>query len=585
MPHALKPKGDAPSKDKPYAVWDIETANWTRFLICGLYDGSRFETFTSLTTFLKHIVDKYPTWDFFAHFGGRFDHLFLFKEFIVNFYRLRHGNAKVWEIEDMIPRGSGLYSFKVLHKPTDKWVRFFDSSAILPFGLRRLTENFKVEHPKQEIDYTKITKVTPKLVRYLEYDCKGLYECIQKFYQWPIIKKAGPAKSLASQSLKVLQTYLESPIYGFSQKLDRKIRPAYFGGRTEIFRLLFHSKKGERLNCYDVNSLYPYVMSENEYPNEYLGKSHVYSKNDFGFWHCQVDVPKGLYVPPLGIVHRGKFMFPTGKFPAFITTPEVEYCRSLGCRVEVLHGHVFSNGGKFFRPFIKALYRIREKSESGSVDNTLSKLLMNSSYGRFGLRFDREQFVIDNGALGLRSTVAPIEFTVDGVIYRLMIKEVDFDGFSNVAIAAYVTAYARIHMHKLLTACGADIYYTDTDSLFTTREIATSNSLGDVKFEYSCTSAVFLLPKTYANEKKIVMKGFDKKKISDFTLEDFEASLRGDMKRLKILEEPRFQTFRKALRSGELVSMSKGGIRQLRSQYDKRVVLNDYNTRPHHIGE
>ena len=81
------------------------------------------------------------------------------------------------------------------------------------------------------------------------------------------------------------------------------------------------------------------------------------------------------------------------------------------------------------------------------------------------------------------------------------------------------------------------------------------------------------------------MKGFDKKKISDFTLEDFEASLRGDMKRLKILEEPRFQTFRKALRSGELVSMSKGGIRQLRSQYDKRVVLNDYNTRPHHIGE
>ena len=45
---------------------------------------------------------------------------------------------------------------------------------------------------------------------------------------------------------------------------------------------------------------------------------------------------------------------------------------------------------------------------------------------------------------------------------------------SNVAIAAAVTSYARIEMMKLktlLTSLGIKIYYTDTDSLFTDKEI------------------------------------------------------------------------------------------------------------------
>jgi hypothetical protein len=60
---------------------------------------------------------------------------------------------------------------------------------------------------------------------------------------------------------------------------------------------------------------------------------------------------------------------------------------------------------------------------------------------------------------------------------------------SNVAIAAAVTAYARIEMMKLkalLEALGIKLYYTDTDSLFVDKELPAyliGNELGQLKDE------------------------------------------------------------------------------------------------------
>lgn len=107
------------------------------------------------------------------------------------------------------------------------------------------------------------------------------------------------------------------------------------------------------------------------------------------------------------------------------------------------------------------------------------------------------------------------------------------------------------------------LYYTDTDSVFTTKKMRVGNKLGQVKLEYECDSACFLLPKTYINNgvkgekftKKLTMKGFDKKKIKHFTLEDFTLALRGDLKNLHIYQAPKFATLKTALKRNAFLDM------------------------------
>lgn len=583
MAHALKPIDPENLKEsRPYAVWDIETSHWTKFLVAGFFDGSHFRSYRRMSTFLSDLFDRYDGWDIFAHFGGRYDHLFALRALLSEIHR-----GVEFELGALIPRGSGIFCFDATRTKDGKQstVRFYDSSALLPFALARITENFGVTHVKQQIDYSKITKVTPELLEYLEYDCRGLYESLTAFFSWPLVKSCGRSYSLASQSLRVLRTFIKKPIAALKADLDLSIRRGYFGGRVEIFRLV-KEPSGKKLRCYDVNSLYPFVMRNNEFPNAFQYETDSF-ENKPGFWQCEIDTPK-VHIPALGIVHKKKYIFPTGTYEAFISTPEVLYLRSLGYKVHVTHGHVFSNAGKIFEEFVDTLYEIREKSKKDSVDNTIAKLLLNSCYGRFGLNHRKEQLVFDEGQTGLKFVGGEeIILNVDGKNFRLMTKGVEIETFSNVAIASYVTAYARIHMHRQLEACGDDIYYTDTDSLFTTRELPTGRGLGELKLEYECGSACFLLPKTYVAEgvegkvsKKIVMKGFDKKKISGFTYDDFLQCLQGDLKRLRVVQEPKFATFKTAVRMGKLVTMTKASHRQIRSQYDKRIVLKDWSTKP-----
>src|SRR4029077_4008077 len=112
------------------------------------------------------------------------------------------------------------------------------------------------------------------------------------------------AYTIASQAFKVLRTFLKEDLWSLSPELDFELRKSYYGGRVEIFRPLYKDKKP--LYCYDVNSLYPSVMKGNTYPNGFSFETHKFYDNGTGFYQCKVKVPKKMYLPPLGIVLKGK---------------------------------------------------------------------------------------------------------------------------------------------------------------------------------------------------------------------------------------------------------------------------------------
>lgn len=76
--------------------------------------------------------------------------------------------------------------------------------------------------------------------------------------------------------------------------------------------------------------------------------------------------------------------------------------------------------------------------------------------------------------------------------------------FSSVVISAAITAYARIHMAKLkldILNNGADVYYTDTDSIVTNKELpkdmVDAKALGKLKLEHKIDKAIFISGKLY----------------------------------------------------------------------------------------
>ena len=113
------------------------------------------------------------------------------------------------------------------------------------------------------------------------------------------------------------------------------------------------------------------------------------------------------------------------------------------------------------------------------------------------------------------------------------------------------------------------------------------------------------------------MKGFDRKKTQAFNLEDFTSALEGDLRLLRMDEQPKVATFKTALRYGELLMMKNDPVtlkaiherkeqeyltktgkkkkyvreeykmseRAIKSSYNKRIIIKEgWDTKPIHLG-
>lgn len=577
-PYALTPlKKPAPAV--PFGVIDIEGRKWIEFLTLGFYGphyscskhrpasarkGGQSPGLSSPDFFHFEDIHAALDWLFahgpdciFAHFGGIYDFLFILDAAL---------RSKEYTLESLIPRGSGILCFTL--RNSVRGITFRDSSALFPFALKTLTESFGVSHKKKEWDHTKTTQVTPDLIEYLKYDCVGLYEVINRFYNVSAIKRVGPKFTVASQALQVFRGTLRDPVPSCSTSADIFVRRSYAGGRVEIFKPIYSNRAP--LYLYDVNSLYPFVMRDAEMPGAFLGCSERYDAEKMGFIDCEVHVPKETRLPLLW-VKSPKFIFPTGNLRGVWSMLEIAMAVSAGVKITRVHKCAyFESAGPIFKSYVTEMYALRKSAQS-EAENIAAKYLLNSLYGRMGLNLSKDGLEQD---MGQPDVIPHFEIRLGRESIRFCKVKTQLRSFSNVAIAAWITALARIHMHKLLASDIENCLYTDTDSLFTTSVLPTGSELGELKLEktwlYPDNKACFLLPKTYFAGDKIAMKGFDKKKIKHFTFEDFKASLEGEL-RLKTHTEPRMNRFKTAMSHGKFLHLGKNTTKQIRSKYDKRV--------------
>jgi len=528
---------------------DIESNNWIEFLMIGIYDGKKYSVFDDLEKYINFVLKNYKGHRIYFHNGGKFDFLF-FLDVLMKKGKITFLNST-----------SGLISLKLTTKKGT--YEFVDSIFLLPASLETLISNFDIKEKKVPIDFTKQRKYTDKkLHKHLKNDCISLYNILRI-----VEKQTGFLNyTVASTALKIFsRDYFDGDFWSVSNYFDSYFRKNYYrGGRVEVYK-----GYGENLFYYDVNSLYPYVMLENM-PSGSPIRTNKFLPDKIGFYKIRLLED---YTEKISILIKktkgGNFYVNAKKGDEFfLISPELKILAEK-YKFKVIDGYYFKNSYSIFTDYVNDFYEKKKKSKT-PYERYISKLMLNSLYGKFGQKLlgqdleffnNQDQFIIYNAEMDL-----------------VLVEKERRIKYKGVYLAAYITSLARAHHYRLMQKIGFDnIFYCDTDSIITSKKIKTGDNIGELKLEAEIKKGVFVLPKVYAYKDKkgkefIIVKGFKK----TFSFNDLLKLAQGKIKVLEQMRE-RVLGFKESLRRKNNIKNSKGTF--LKTAMQNKQLINNYTRR------
>lgn len=566
-------------------TWDLETKGLGGDLVIGgIYDGSHYFEFETLDKMVSYLRFMVPNDTIYAHNGGKYD----------NRYLLNHLKGEGYEISNIMYIQNGLIFDVKIGKKTFK-VR--DSIHLLQGSLKSLCESFNVEHKKREFDLKTWIKtgcpVTDELREYLKDDCISLYEVLLKFNSTFDTKIKLTIASTAFNAL-LETTYKNIKLKKLCSNMMTKeeedfVRCSYKGGRVEVF-----SREAENVYSYDVNSLYPFVMHNFNYP---FGKKLIQEGEEcnksiklglLGVCECLIKAPE-MYIPYLAVRYEDKLMFPYGHWSDKLTSLEIIEARKRGYEIKIIKGIFWNNKGRLFKNYVDEYYSIKQNSEGAK--KAIAKLFLNSSYGKFGQKRSNKRIKSESEMIKSGTDINKVESFDGGFLYS--VEETSYQNRSvNPIYATFVTAYARHVLYlgfEHVMSKGGKIFYCDTDSIKTNvemdKDFIDSEILGKWKDEGFFEQCIFVSPKLYCmegeKEKIFKGKGIPKSELEKLSKTDYENLLKGE--KITVETERVTGVMEHFRRKDTDKKKYIGSIKQQKivtSDYTKRIVKNDGETEP-----
>lgn len=359
-----------------------------------------------------------------------------------------------------------------------KWkVTFFDSLKIFPnFSVENIAKGFNLPIRKLEIDYrayrSKSHKLTEEEIAYIRNDVEIMSRALKIMFEQGHTKMTIASDAMSDFRARTIGFRKKFPL--LPEEVDNDIRKSYRGGFTYVNDTWKEKEVGAGITL-DVNSLYPYVLKSMPMPC---------SQPAFFEGEYEIDETMPLYVQCLTC----KFELKPGKIPCIqlkntmgfianeyvksshgdyvelmLTKPDYELFREQ-YDVEVRSyngGWKFMSGLGLFDDYVN--HWIEQKIQAGKDGNAplrqISKLLLNSLYGRFGIAGKARQKMpyLDE----------------DGIVKFITLGE-ESRQTCFIPVACFVTAYGRNKTIRTSQAIrdftlkkyGEDrYYYSDTDSI------------------------------------------------------------------------------------------------------------------------
>ena len=115
----------------------------------------------------------------------------------------------------------------------------------------------------------------------------------------------------------------------------------------------------------------------------------------FGFFYCEIETPKDLYLGLLPVRGKGGLSFPMASWSGWYFSEELKFAQENGYNIKVLKGYIFNRESDVFSTYVQDLYRIKSNTKN-PVEKTISKSLLNNLLGRFGLDINKPKTVLVN---------------------------------------------------------------------------------------------------------------------------------------------------------------------------------------------
>ena len=607
-----------------FVTLDIETINQDSklipYLICA-YNGTdkissygldQKELFTNfINQLLSETFCKSNNVNVYAHNLSGFDGIFLMKHLL-----------QFVTVEPLLFNNKLMcIKFKSL---SGKIITFKDSYLLLPLSLRQLCFAFNISLAKSffpfnltDINYTgvfpqfdywtdityneyeslaahftdKVWSFRDEAVKYCELDCKCLHELLTKFNELIFNNfsiNIFRSLTLPALAMRIYKTHFmpANTLYQLSAEIEKNIRLSYTGGAVDVYiphnRITSFVSKAtalfKKLYYYDVNSLYPTIMARLPMPVgkpiAFEGDIRKIEPNAYGIFYCKITSPEFLEHPILQRKIKGLGTIAgLGTWHGWIPSIEMDNAARYGYQFEILKGYQFDKAN-IFKDYVNKLFELRNEYNKTHPMNLIAKLLMNSLYGKFGMKTERTAVEIFNlnteaGRLAMKSLLDSagdsvkdfIEFDNNKYLFVRntladLLNEDSFHGSDvNIAVASTITAGARIFMSAFKNNSLYNLFYSDTDSIVIDKllnPILVGSALGQLKLEHVITRAVFLAPKVYGfitenGDEVIKVKGVTQDVASDIHINDLEHLLIKDSH--KIFNQ---QKWYKSLTKGEI---------------------------------
>ena len=419
------------------------------YALCEIANVNNFIYGNNIEDFIKFCSNPKENYQLYFH-NLKFDGEYIFNYLLNNGFEVikdkkeRRDKTFTTLISDMGQFYSIEIFFHVTKKHTNK-VTIYDSMKILNFSVEKIAKDFRLPISKLTLDYNAKREIghvlTKHEIDYIRNDVEIMARSLEFMFNEKLLKMTIGSDALTNykEMNKNFNRYF--PVLEFL--IDSDIRKSYKGGFTFLNDCYKGKTTGEGL-VLDVNSLYPSVMKneilpfgdplffEGKYIDDNLYKLYIQCLS------CSFELKPGM-IPTLQIKNN----------PAFVPN---EYVKSSGGDIvtivltnidlELFFKHYDVdvkkwNGGWKFKG-LKGLFtnyinfwterKINAKKENNNVLYVISKLMLNSLYGKFGLnpKVQGKYPYLDE----------------EGVIkYKLYPQEIRDSIY--LPVATFVTSYAR----------------------------------------------------------------------------------------------------------------------------------------------
>ena len=451
------------------------------YALCEIGKPDNFYYGNNIEDFFKTLQYKRENYVLYFH-NLKFDGEYIFNYLLNNGYECIKDkkDRKTKTFTTLISDTGQFYSieifFEVENKKHINKVTIYDSLKILNFSVDKIAKAFDLPIRKLELDYTKYREVghilTPEEVDYIRNDVEIMARALDFMFKEKLTKMTIGSDALTyyKEMNKNFNKYF--PILPY--EIDMDIRKSYKGGFTYLNDCYKEKETGRGL-VLDVNSLYPSVMT-GEYlpfgdPIYFLGKyeEDPLYKLYIQTFTCSFELKEGK-IPCIQIKNNLAFVpneYVKSSDGDLVTLTLTNVDLKLFFENYNVKDITYHSGWKF--KALKGLFtnyinywtekKINAKKEGNNVLYLISKLMLNSLYGKFGL----------NPNVGSKYPYLNEEGVVKYGNYPMEIRDSIY-----IPVASFITSYARNKTIRTSQAIkdytiknyGIDYYiYSDTDSI------------------------------------------------------------------------------------------------------------------------